>query len=62
LSWGIGIQNGGFGGLGLGKFNTSVRFLPVLFLPKIETGSSPKKSSLSVGKNTMFLIGATTLV
>jgi len=32
-----------FGFLGMGKFDTSVRFLPVLFLPKIGTGSSPKK-------------------
>jgi len=43
LSWGIGIQDGGFGGLGLGKFNTSVRFLPMPILPKIGTSSSPIK-------------------
>jgi len=40
LSWGLGVQDEGFGGLGLGKFNTSVRFLPVPYLPKIGTGSS----------------------
>jgi len=40
LSWGLGVQDEGFGGLSLGKFNTSVRFLPLPFLPKIGTGSS----------------------
>jgi len=39
----LGVQEGRFGFLGLGKFNTSVRFLPVQFLPKIGTGSSPIK-------------------
>jgi len=43
LSWGFEVKNGGFGGLGYGKFNTSVQFLPVSFLPKIGRGSSPVK-------------------
>jgi len=43
LSWGLGVQDEGFGGLGLGKFNTSVRFLPAPFSPKIRTGYSSIK-------------------
>jgi len=38
LSWGLGVQDGG-----LGKFNNSVQVLPVPFLPKILTSSSPIK-------------------
>jgi len=43
LSWGLGIQDEGFEGLGLGKFYTSVQFLPVPFSPKIGTGYSSIK-------------------
>jgi len=43
LSWGLGVQDEGFGSLGLREFNPSVQFLPVPFLLKIETGSSLMK-------------------
>jgi len=56
LSWGLGDQDKGFGDLVMEKFNTSVQFLPLPFLPKIGTaGSCLMKVHLMWGKTpTMF--------